>query len=158
MNSYTVKQIADMLKTNEETVRRWIRSGKLVATQDSKKTGNVISSESLKQFIKKTPKYAPIVAASFVSTPIAMSFVVGSLLGSLYAMVKEKDNESVTSKDVENFLKKKIAIHKKQIEKKEEEIKSIQEKIEEDKQNIEKYQFALDNLDLESLANEINKE
>lgn len=157
MNSYTVKQIADMLKTNEETVRRWIRSGKLVATQDSKKSGNVVSSEALKQFVKKTPKYAPIVAASLVSTPIAMSFVVGSLLGNLYTMVKEKDNESVTSKDVENFLKKKIAIHKKQIEKKEEELKIIQEKIEEEKRDIEKYQYALDNLDLKLLVDEINK-
>ena len=44
MASYTVKQIADMLNTNEETVRRWIRSGKLDATWVSKKSGNVISS------------------------------------------------------------------------------------------------------------------
>ena len=33
MNTYTVKEIADMLKTNPETVRRWIRLGKLEADQ-----------------------------------------------------------------------------------------------------------------------------
>ena len=64
MTFYTVKQIANMLKTNEETVRRWIRSGKLVASQNSKKGGNIVSSEALNQFIKNTPKYAPIIAAS----------------------------------------------------------------------------------------------
>lgn len=29
MTKYTVRQIADMLHTNPETVRRWIRAGKL---------------------------------------------------------------------------------------------------------------------------------
>ena len=31
MNYYTVKDIAELLSVNEETVRRWIREGKLVA-------------------------------------------------------------------------------------------------------------------------------
>ena len=35
MDTYSVKEIADMLNTNPETVRRWIRSGKLEAIQES---------------------------------------------------------------------------------------------------------------------------
>ena len=37
MDTYSVKEIADMLNTNPETVRRWIRSGKLEAIQESRK-------------------------------------------------------------------------------------------------------------------------
>lgn len=37
MSEYNVKQISEMLDTNPETVRRWIRSGKLEAEQTSKK-------------------------------------------------------------------------------------------------------------------------
>lgn len=35
MDTYSVKEIADMLNTNPETVRRWIRSGNLEAIQES---------------------------------------------------------------------------------------------------------------------------
>lgn len=39
MKSYNVKEIAEMLNTNPETVRRWIRDKKLDATIVSKKGG-----------------------------------------------------------------------------------------------------------------------
>lgn len=37
MKTYSVKEIAEMLNTNPETVRRWIRDKKLDATIESKK-------------------------------------------------------------------------------------------------------------------------
>ena len=37
MESYSVKQIAEMLNTQPETVRRWIRTGKLTAHKNSRK-------------------------------------------------------------------------------------------------------------------------
>jgi putative ATPase subunit of terminase (gpP-like) len=37
MDTYSVREIADMLNTNPETVRRWIRPGKLEAIQESRK-------------------------------------------------------------------------------------------------------------------------
>lgn len=37
MSEYNVKQISEMLNINPETVRRWIRNGKLDAKQASKK-------------------------------------------------------------------------------------------------------------------------
>lgn len=37
MKSYNVKEIAEMLNTNPETVRRWIRDKKLDATIVSKR-------------------------------------------------------------------------------------------------------------------------
>ena len=58
MKTYSVKEIAELLNTNPETVRRWIRSGKLGAIQDSRKEGNVVTQAMLDSFLKTTPKYA----------------------------------------------------------------------------------------------------
>lgn len=57
MKTYSVKQISKMLSTNQETVRRWIRDGKLKAEQSSKKEGNVVQEKELKRFLTETPKY-----------------------------------------------------------------------------------------------------
>lgn len=59
MGKFTVKQVADMLETNPETVRRWIRSGELKAEKGSNKTGNVITTDSLVDFGNAKPKYRP---------------------------------------------------------------------------------------------------
>ena len=156
MNFYTVKQIANMLKTNEETVRRWIRSGKLVASQNSKKGGNIVSSDSLNQFIKKTPKYAPIIAASLTTTPMALSVVIGGLLSGLIALKDEKKG-NVSEADVEVFLKKKISLHEKNIKRKNVELEKLQMEIEEERENLDKYKYALNNLDLKLIASEMSK-
>ena len=47
MDTYTVKEVAKMMNTSEETVRRWIRSGKLKANMDSRKKGSVITDAML---------------------------------------------------------------------------------------------------------------
>lgn len=39
METYNVKEVAKMMSTSEETVRRWIRAGKLKASMDSRKEG-----------------------------------------------------------------------------------------------------------------------
>ena len=64
MKTYSVKEISELLGTNPETIRRWIRSGKLKATQPSKKEGNLISSADLQVFLKGTPKYSSVAAKS----------------------------------------------------------------------------------------------
>lgn len=156
MNSYTVRQIADMLKTNEETVRRWIRSGKLVATQGSKKSGNVVTSAALNQFISETPKYAKAVAASLATSPFALSVVVGGLLGGLFSLMDENKAEAVTSTDVEDLLKRRISLHEKRLRTKKAAIQKLQAEIDDEQQNLDKYQYALENLDLELIATEIN--
>jgi len=57
MNNYTVKEIAELLKVNPETVRRWIRTNKLKSEQPSRKEGNVIFEKELDIFLKNNPKY-----------------------------------------------------------------------------------------------------
>ena len=158
MESYTVKQLAAILKTNEETVRRWIRSGKLEATWTSKKKGNVISSVALNKFIKETPKYANAVATAFVNSPIAMSVIIGGLLGSMFALMEGTKNRFVTTSDVESFLTKKVATHEKNLNIKRAELEKIQKEIDIEQQELTKYKYALENLDLNLVANAINNE
>ena len=154
METYTVRQVAEMLSTNEETVRRWIRSGKLTASLSSKKSGHIITADALNHFVKATPKYASALKVAAVSSPIAISVIVGGLLGSMFTLVE--GNKRVTAKDVESFLKKKIKGHMQAIKKKEAQLEKIKAEIEEEQQNLEKYQYALENLDLKAVAESVN--
>jgi len=52
MEYFTIKEVAEELSTNEETVRRWIRNGKLQATRRASKLGYLISSDDLKSFLE----------------------------------------------------------------------------------------------------------
>lgn len=54
---YNVNDISVILGVHPETVRRWIRDGKLKATQDSRKEGNIILKIDLRAFLKSKPKY-----------------------------------------------------------------------------------------------------
>ena len=63
MNMYNTKEIAGLLDVNEETVRRWIRYGKLKAERSSKKQGNIVYEKDLFNFISDKPKYKKMVMA-----------------------------------------------------------------------------------------------
>lgn len=54
MKTYTVKDVAKRLEVSEETVRRWIRNGKLIAKRNSTKVGFKISEQDLNDFVKGT--------------------------------------------------------------------------------------------------------
>lgn len=96
MKNYSVKEIADLLGTNPETVRRWIREKKLTASQDSRKTGNTVSEVELQKFLKANSKYAGIAAGSIAMSPLAgiggATVALGGIVGSLIIeqVMKEK--------------------------------------------------------------------
>ena len=156
MKNYTVKQIAEMLKTNEETVRRWIRSGKLGASLASKKEGHVITADSLNKFINATPKYASAIAGTFAASPLALSVAIGSVLGGLVTLIGTA--KQVTEKDVENCIKKRISEHEHNVIKKEAQVAKLIEEIAAERKEIEKYQYALENLDMSVIADSVNAE
>ena len=55
---YTVNEVASILQTNPETVRKWIKERKLAAIQgNSKKEGMRINESALESFLSKYPKY-----------------------------------------------------------------------------------------------------
>ena len=57
MRTYSVKEISTLLNVNEETVRRWIRTGRLKSTIKSYKNGHVISEFDLYEFVNMNRKY-----------------------------------------------------------------------------------------------------
>ena len=63
MNSYSVKELAELFSVSEETIRRWIRSRRLKAEQSSKKQGNIVYEDDLFKFISDNPKYKKIFKA-----------------------------------------------------------------------------------------------
>lgn len=55
---YTVKDISRKLNVHQETVRRWIRGGKLASTQCSRRKGDVISDDEFERFLQEHQKYS----------------------------------------------------------------------------------------------------
>lgn len=56
MRTYSVSEVSDMLGVNAETVRRWIRSGKLRAMRAMGPGGNTIVLEDIVAFANKPPR------------------------------------------------------------------------------------------------------
>lgn len=54
---YTVKNIATLIGVHDETVKMWIRGGKLKATMRSKCEGYIITDDALNEFLKMHPSY-----------------------------------------------------------------------------------------------------
>lgn len=69
MKSFSVYQVSQVLDTNQETIRRWIRSGSLKANKSSRKGGYEIEPTALAGFLREHPKY---VDAAFSSLKDAL--------------------------------------------------------------------------------------
>ena len=54
---YTISDIAGELRVNEVSVRRWVRSGKLIGKKTSDKGGYFITAEDYMKFRIENPKY-----------------------------------------------------------------------------------------------------
>lgn len=82
MSMYNTKEIADLLDINEETVRRWVRSGLLKAERSSKKQGNIIHEVDLFEFISDKPKYKKMVLAKIQqrNNPFSLNDLLNDLI------------------------------------------------------------------------------
>lgn len=141
METYNVKDIADLLKTNPETVRRWIRSGKLKATRGaSKKEGSSISSDDLLKFLEDNAKYAGIVAGA-VSSPFgALSVALLGAAGGIAALKHGTDqaveNATATQDQICAYLNNEIQKLSEGVEQKEKVASQLKVEIEQDKAKI----------------------
>ena len=158
MKTYTVKEISEILKTNPETVRRWIRAGKLGTTKTSNKSGNIISEENLNKFIKSTPKYATFLAGSMAVSPVALSLVVGGLIGGLVGSLVSIDKKKLGKDDIRKSIERQIAGCEKRLSENKNTLAQVKAKIEEDEKSLQQFKYALDNLDLDLIAQQINNE
>ena len=108
MKSYNVKEIAEMLNTNPETVRRWIRDKKLDATIVSKKGGHIVYEAALREFLNSSPKYASIAKASLAGAAVGAAVLPTVMIGGLIAqkLIDEEQlkKAQISNKDVINFL------------------------------------------------------
>lgn len=166
MKSYNVKQISDMLDTNPETVRRWIRDGKLAAEQSSRKGGNIVSEESLQRFLAATPRYARskygMVATMAAATTSLMSIstVAGSLVaGLLIGLFSEKRKRAarVRAEDVKDIISKDIAKLQTALSQKEALLEQTQVEIDELRGRIAQYEdIVRDEEVLASIAARVN--
>lgn len=150
MDTYSVKEIADMLNTNPETVRRWIRSGKLEAIQESRKGGNVVTKSMLDAFLKTSPKYAGIAGgllASSVGITTATAAIVGGLLAQQLIKNDEIKNAHVNTSEIRKLLLSNIQSSKENITRKKKSIKHLQEEIEDEQQRIDEAEKLIKELD-----------
>ena len=163
MANYSVKQIAEMLDTNPETVRRWIRAGRLESSQASKKEGNVVSEDALKTFLERTPKYAAAaagMAAAGILLPsvpvIGASLAVSVGMSVANALARPERRKAETASDAkENLIQ--LQIEKKQLleqiraeaQQLQEQLKKQEQQLQEDKRWLQLLQCLVRELELD---------
>lgn len=157
MKTYSVKQIADMLNTNPETVRRWIRDKKLRAVQVSRKDGNVITDDEFQRFLKATPKYASRFTAALtgsvamipmVGLPIAVATVLGAKTASFLEGERQL-NTQLQSDDVVAYLNSAIEEREKSISQKKNTISQLETEILKEQEEINQLRKLLKNGEFE---------
>ena len=153
MKMYSVKDVADMLNTNPETVRRWIRAGKLKADQTSRKDGNMVREDDLYKYLRSTTKYAAIATGLVAANPfLALNTAVGAgvfgaIVASFVAKPPKNGREArILSDDVKRTLKKNITESEETIERKKAAIAELQAEINKEQQQIRDYETALEHL------------
>ena len=139
MDTYSVKEIADMLNTNPETVRRWIRSGKLEAIQESRKSGNVVTKAMMEVFLKNSPKYVGI-ATGLLASPVGLTTTTAAIVvGILDQQLIKNDeikNAYVNTSEIRKLLLFNIQSFKENIAIKKKSILHLQEEIAEEQLRI----------------------
>lgn len=152
MKNYSVKDISEALGTNQETVRRWIRTGKLKASQNSKKDGNEISEKSLIDFLETSPKYFQAAKGSSLLSGILAGIVPGSspilatLLTGNILNAEVFGNGQVNPKSIVKTISDLISEAEMSIDKKRQEIKQLNQEIHEEEKRISDLKSVLEGL------------
>ena len=150
MKTYNVKEIAEMLNTNPETVRRWIRDKKLDATIESKKGGHIVYEAALHEFLKSSPKYAAVAKASLAGAVTGVAVLPTVMVGGLVAQklidAEQLKKARISNKDVINFLRGEIQRYTEAIKAKEDTVHQLQKQIEADQSQIIEFQKLIDSL------------
>lgn len=149
MKTYSVKEIAEMLNTNPETVRRWIRDKKLDATIESKKGGHIVYEAALREFLKSSPKYAAAAKASLagaIGAAVIPTVMVGGLIAQKLIDAEQLKKARISNADVVNFLRGEIQKCTEAIKAKEDTIYQLQKQIEADRSQISEFQKLIDSI------------
>ena len=106
-----MKEVAELLQVNSETVRRWIRHKKLGAQKMSNKGGNKILESELLAFLKASPGYAESLFSLLVGS-VAASAVMLATYATGKAVETNEKKAKVDSDAIQDYIRSKIASHK----------------------------------------------
>lgn len=165
MKNYNVKQVAEMLNTNPETVRRWVRSNKLKADKVSKKDGLVIKDSDLQRFLKAKPKYllrysSGLVGGAVASPIIGVPLLLSGLLGSKFMGYLDEEKQTdlrICAEDIERFLKTAIKQQEDSLKQKRATLRQIKQDIQEGEKRLEQLQYLVNHRELFSEQSEKEK-
>ena len=146
MDTYTVKEVAKMMNTSEETVRRWIRSGKLKASMDSRKEGSVITEAMLKEFVKTTPKYATAFAAPVGGLVAASALLLGTIITKNVDKGEAIKHSKINSNEVEQLLIEQKTASRGLIKSKKQMLKQLEKEIKIEEEKIHNIDYLLNEL------------
>ena len=146
MESYNVKDVAKLLGTSEETVRRWIRSGKLKASMDSRKEGSVITEAMLKEFVKTTPKYATAFAAPVGGLVAASALLLGTIITKNVDKGEAIKHSKINSNEVEQLLIEQKTASRGLIKSKKQMLKQLEKGIKIEEEKIHNIDYLLNEL------------
>lgn len=108
---FKVKDVADLLLTNGDTIRSWIKKGRLKAISlGSNKGGYRITKDSLDNFLDKNPKYYKIytLTAADAASRGELYSIKDFILEYLYAEISCKDYVLLVEDFNESHLNKMI--------------------------------------------------
>ena len=146
MESYNVKDVAKLLGTSEETVRRWIRSGKLKASMDSRKEGSVITEAMLKEFGKTTPKYATAFAAPVGGLVAASALLLGTIITKNVDKGEAIKHSKINSNEVEQLLIEQKTASRGLIKSKKQMLKQLEKEIKIEEEKIQNIDYLLNEI------------
>ena len=134
---FTVKTVSEILGTNPETVRRWLRAGVLTAfPKNGEKSPSIIDPKSFEGLVKKMPKYShALLTLGLIAGPVSAMAITalaatGVINNGIIGSKKDYAQDATKVDNIEYIIKAKIK--KKQTEKKlkENEIEKIRVEIE----------------------------
>ena len=127
VETYSVKEVADMLSVNPETVRRWIRSGKLETTKGPVHNEKLIIVSSLNSFLSKT-KYNSLTDGLLVNATLTLALLGGTVAEKILKN-KELLNSKIPSAEIKKWAEQEVEKLDRSIDSKQKKIDKIQKEI-----------------------------
>lgn len=147
MKSYTVKEVAELLQVNPETVRRWIRNKKLVAQKTSNKGGNKILERELRAFLKTSPGYAASLPSLLMGGVAASAVMLATYATGKAIEANEQKKAKVDSEAIAGFIRSEIDSRQALVKRKRESIQQIEKEIAAEQDRIKELEAILESVE-----------
>ena len=148
--------MANMLGTSEETVRRWIRSGKLSAKLNSRKEGCVITDTMLKAFVRSSPKYAASLLTPVGGILAASTLIVGTIIEKALNKNEALKEASIDETEVKRLLRVDLEKSKENIKSKKSAINQLENEIQEEEKKIRSIELLLEGDSIEKMMKSLS--